>query len=166
MKDKSQKFEFEPASFVPFRDKEAVARVRAIKREDITRHPNPSQSPKIRCTVALVRAETSRPSRQRQRRWAPRKSSRPSIGFRCTASRSAAASSPGSASPPGSACTVRSLHSCRNPSCRPPARMSGFPRPLPQTSKPAGISDTERMNFGYPCEEGDVIMQTLLSEIL
>ena len=34
-------FPFEPAECVPFRDKEAVARVRAIKREDITKHPNP-----------------------------------------------------------------------------------------------------------------------------
>ncbi len=41
MKTNPQTFEFEPASFVPFRDKEVVARVRAIKREDITRHSNP-----------------------------------------------------------------------------------------------------------------------------
>jgi glucosamine-6-phosphate deaminase len=41
MKDKSPAFEFAPASFIPFRDKEAVARARAIKREDIARHPNP-----------------------------------------------------------------------------------------------------------------------------
>jgi glucosamine-6-phosphate deaminase len=34
-------FDFEPAAFVPFRDKQAVARVRAIKRADIARHPNP-----------------------------------------------------------------------------------------------------------------------------
>ncbi|MEP0842839.1 MAG: hypothetical protein HRF43_09015 [Phycisphaerae bacterium] len=34
-------FDFEPASFIPFRDKEAVRRVRAIRRADITRHPNP-----------------------------------------------------------------------------------------------------------------------------
>ncbi len=34
-------FEFSPAECVPFRDKEAVARVRAITREDITKHPNP-----------------------------------------------------------------------------------------------------------------------------
>ncbi len=38
---KTQTFDFEPASFVPFRDKEAVRRVRAIKREDVTRHANP-----------------------------------------------------------------------------------------------------------------------------
>ena len=38
---KTKTFDFEPASFVPFRDKEAVRRVRAIKREDIARHPNP-----------------------------------------------------------------------------------------------------------------------------
>ncbi len=34
-------FTFEPASFIPFRDKEAIARVRAIKRADITKHHNP-----------------------------------------------------------------------------------------------------------------------------
>jgi 6-phosphogluconolactonase/glucosamine-6-phosphate isomerase/deaminase len=34
-------FEFRPAESVPFRDKETVRRVRAIKREDITKHPNP-----------------------------------------------------------------------------------------------------------------------------
>jgi len=34
-------FTFAPATFVPFRDKEVVARVRSIKREEITRHPNP-----------------------------------------------------------------------------------------------------------------------------
>lgn len=37
----SETFTFEPAPFIPFRDKEAIARARAIKREDITRHPNP-----------------------------------------------------------------------------------------------------------------------------
>jgi 6-phosphogluconolactonase/glucosamine-6-phosphate isomerase/deaminase len=34
-------FKFEPASWIPFRDMAVVERVRAIKREDITRHPNP-----------------------------------------------------------------------------------------------------------------------------
>jgi glucosamine-6-phosphate deaminase len=34
-------FNFEPASFVPFRDKEAIARVRALTREELTRHANP-----------------------------------------------------------------------------------------------------------------------------
>jgi len=34
-------FPFQPATFIPFRDKEAIARVRAIKRADITRHSNP-----------------------------------------------------------------------------------------------------------------------------
>jgi len=34
-------FEFEPATFVPFRDREVVRRVRAIRRADITKHPNP-----------------------------------------------------------------------------------------------------------------------------
>lgn len=34
-------FEFEPAAFVPFRDKAEVARVRAISRDELTRHANP-----------------------------------------------------------------------------------------------------------------------------
>ena len=34
-------FEYEPAEFVPFRDLEAIERVRAIKSEDITKHTNP-----------------------------------------------------------------------------------------------------------------------------
>jgi len=38
---KPNAFHFEPASFVPFRDKEAVARVRAIPREKLDQHANP-----------------------------------------------------------------------------------------------------------------------------
>ena len=34
-------FNYSPAAFLPFRDMEAVRRVRQIHREDITRHPNP-----------------------------------------------------------------------------------------------------------------------------
>ena len=34
-------FEYSPSKWVPFRDKEALARVRSITREDITKHPNP-----------------------------------------------------------------------------------------------------------------------------
>lgn len=34
-------FDFEPARFIPFRDREACARVRAIRREDLLHHPNP-----------------------------------------------------------------------------------------------------------------------------
>ena len=34
-------FTFEPAAFIPFRDKAAIAKARAIRREDITRHANP-----------------------------------------------------------------------------------------------------------------------------
>ena len=34
-------FTFAPATFVPFRDQRAVAKVRAIRRRDITRHRNP-----------------------------------------------------------------------------------------------------------------------------
>jgi len=40
-KNKSDTFDFQPASFVPYRDKEAVAKVRAIKAADLTKHPNP-----------------------------------------------------------------------------------------------------------------------------
>ncbi|HBG26935.1 MAG: hypothetical protein A2Y10_10650 [Planctomycetes bacterium GWF2_41_51] len=35
------KFEFEPAKFIPFRDKKVISKCRAIKREDIEKHPNP-----------------------------------------------------------------------------------------------------------------------------
>jgi glucosamine-6-phosphate deaminase len=35
------KFEYQPSKFVPFRDMEALERCRKIKREDITKHPNP-----------------------------------------------------------------------------------------------------------------------------
>ena len=34
-------FNFTPAPFVPFRDTQVIQRVRAIRREDIARHPNP-----------------------------------------------------------------------------------------------------------------------------
>lgn len=34
-------FDYDLAKFIPFRDKEACQRVRAIKREDLTKHPNP-----------------------------------------------------------------------------------------------------------------------------
>lgn len=34
-------FNYDLSSFIPFRDKEACARVRAIRKEDICRHPNP-----------------------------------------------------------------------------------------------------------------------------
>lgn len=34
-------FDFEPAPFVPFRDKEALARVRSLSREELVKHPNP-----------------------------------------------------------------------------------------------------------------------------
>jgi len=35
------KFDFEPSAYVPFRDKQALERVRNIKRQDIEKHPNP-----------------------------------------------------------------------------------------------------------------------------
>lgn len=34
-------FQYQPASYVPFRDTESIARCRAIKRKDMERHPNP-----------------------------------------------------------------------------------------------------------------------------
>ncbi len=37
----TQSFDFEPAEFVPFRDKEVLERVRSIGPEEITKHPNP-----------------------------------------------------------------------------------------------------------------------------
>ena len=42
-----KRFEFEPAKFIPFRDKEVIARCRAIKREDIEKHPNPDFKIKV-----------------------------------------------------------------------------------------------------------------------
>ncbi len=41
MKKLSSKFAFAPADFIPFRDTKVIARVRRIKREDITKHRNP-----------------------------------------------------------------------------------------------------------------------------
>jgi glucosamine-6-phosphate deaminase len=41
MKKHRRKFVFAPATFIPFRDTKVIARVRAIKRADITRHRNP-----------------------------------------------------------------------------------------------------------------------------
>ena len=40
-------FEFEPAGWVPYRDKEVLARIRAMKREDFEKHPNPEFRIKI-----------------------------------------------------------------------------------------------------------------------
>src|SRR3954470_11892714 len=41
MKKTTDRFDYEPAAFVPFRDRKVLARVRAIRRENITRHWNP-----------------------------------------------------------------------------------------------------------------------------
>ena len=41
MEKKHGTFKFAPAKFVPFRDTEVIERVRKIKREEITQHPNP-----------------------------------------------------------------------------------------------------------------------------
>lgn len=41
MKKTSAKFTYEPAPFIPFRDKKVIERVRRIKKEDIAKHPNP-----------------------------------------------------------------------------------------------------------------------------
>ncbi len=40
MKKKSSPFKFEPAAFIPFRDRKVLDRVRAIKRADIAKHRN------------------------------------------------------------------------------------------------------------------------------
>lgn len=40
-------FDFEPSKYVPFRDKEVIRRCRAIKREDIEKHPNPDFKIKV-----------------------------------------------------------------------------------------------------------------------
>ena len=40
-------FKFDLAKFIPFRDQEAIARVRAIKKEDYCKHPNPDFKIKI-----------------------------------------------------------------------------------------------------------------------
>ena len=37
----AKKFEFDPSKFLAFRDKKVLEKVRNIKREDITKHPNP-----------------------------------------------------------------------------------------------------------------------------
>ena len=37
----SEKFTYLPSQWVPFRDKEVIDRVAAIKREDMEKHPNP-----------------------------------------------------------------------------------------------------------------------------
>jgi len=36
-----KEFDFNPSQWVPFRDKAILDRIRNIKREDITKHPNP-----------------------------------------------------------------------------------------------------------------------------
>lgn len=41
MKRTSSKFVFAPAKFIPFRDTKVIARMRAITRREITKHPNP-----------------------------------------------------------------------------------------------------------------------------
>ncbi|MBS0632006.1 MAG: hypothetical protein JSS11_08845 [Verrucomicrobia bacterium] len=41
MKNNPRTFTFEPAPFIPFRDKKVIARVSAITREQITKHRNP-----------------------------------------------------------------------------------------------------------------------------
>ncbi|MCD4670229.1 MAG: hypothetical protein K8S14_07270 [Actinomycetia bacterium] len=42
-----KKFDYEPSKWVPFRDKEAIEKVRKIKREDIEKHPNPDFKIKV-----------------------------------------------------------------------------------------------------------------------
>lgn len=40
-------FDYEPSKWVPFRDKEVIERIRAMKREDLVKHPNPDLKIKI-----------------------------------------------------------------------------------------------------------------------
>ena len=44
-------FKFDPASYVPYRNKEVLERCRNIKREDMEKHPNPDF--KIKITNAI-----------------------------------------------------------------------------------------------------------------
>lgn len=41
MIDLQKEFRYQPSPWVPFRDQEALARVRALRREDLEKHPNP-----------------------------------------------------------------------------------------------------------------------------
>ena len=41
------KFTYQPSLWVPFRDKEVIDRVAAIKREDMEKHPNPDYKIKV-----------------------------------------------------------------------------------------------------------------------
>jgi 6-phosphogluconolactonase/glucosamine-6-phosphate isomerase/deaminase len=43
----NQEFTFEPASWIPFRDKEVLNRMRSMRREDMEKHPNPDFRIKI-----------------------------------------------------------------------------------------------------------------------
>ena len=45
--NENNSFDFEPAPWIPFRDKEVLSRVRNIKREDMEKHPNPDFKIKI-----------------------------------------------------------------------------------------------------------------------
>lgn len=42
-----KKFDFEPSKWIPFRDKEIIEKVRAIKKEDIVKHSNPDFNIKV-----------------------------------------------------------------------------------------------------------------------
>jgi glucosamine-6-phosphate deaminase len=47
-------FKFEPAPWVPFKDREVMDRVRKIKREDMEKHPNPDFKIKIVQDVGAI----------------------------------------------------------------------------------------------------------------
>lgn len=47
-------FTFEPAPWIPFKDKEVLERVRSIKREDMEKHPNPDFKIRIVPDVASI----------------------------------------------------------------------------------------------------------------
>lgn len=47
MENYSEKFEFSPSQWVPFKDKKVIEKVANIKREDIEKHPNPDFKIKV-----------------------------------------------------------------------------------------------------------------------
>jgi len=53
-------FNFEPAPFIPFRDKEVISRCRNIKREEITKHPNKDFKIKRPVSEASILASNKR----------------------------------------------------------------------------------------------------------
>ena len=57
MDNQCNNFVFEPAAFVPFRDRKALEYVRGIKREDMEKHPNPDFRIKVVQDTGLLMAQ-------------------------------------------------------------------------------------------------------------